>query len=201
MKVRIKNFNVNWLNIKNSCRTTVNMEESIKEPTDEWKKKLLICRHSPIRKGTVDWEWEKIPYCTSVHFCRHHIGCEKWVSTSREDRTGVKREDRKQTDFVRMEMEANIETLMNISERRLCTCADATTRKYWQAVLEAIKEYDENIYWACVPQCVRHGACIEMFSDFNFYETLMKDATMEEQTDIIKRYDKYNEFRNKQKKG
>ena len=41
-----------------------------------------------------------------------------------------------------MEMDANIQALINISEKRLCTCADPTTIKYWEAVLEAIKESD-----------------------------------------------------------
>ena len=94
-----------------------------------------------------------------------------------------------------MEMDANIQALLNISERRLCTCADSLTRKYWIAVLKAIKEYDEDIYWACVPQCVRCGSCVEPFSDCNYYENLMKEATSEEQTNIVKRYDYYNKRR------
>ena len=70
---------------------------------------------------------------------------------------------------VPMEMDANIQALINISLRRLCTCADPLTRKYWMAVLEAIREYDEDIYWVCVPQCVRHGGCVE-FKNCGFYE-------------------------------
>ena len=62
-------------------------------------------------------------------------------------------------------------------------------------MLEAIKEYDEDIYWACVPQCVRCGSCIEPFSECTYYEKLMADATVEEQTNIIKRYDYYNRKR------
>ena len=49
-------------------------------------------------------------------------------------------------NYVPMEMDANIQALINISAKRLCTCADPTTRKYWEAVLEAVKEYDEDIY-------------------------------------------------------
>lgn len=95
-----------------------------------------------------------------------------------------------------MEMDANIQALINISWRRLCTCADPTTRKYWEAVLEAIREYDENIYWACVPQCIRCGGCVE-FSNCGFYDTLMKDSQLEEQKVLKLRYDKYNQFRDK----
>ena len=197
MKTTIKNFNVNWLNIKNACRQTISMCDSEIEPTSEWKRKLLICRHSPIRIGSVLWKSEDVPFYVMGHIVRHNVGCTPFVSTSREDRTGIPRNERKQTDFVDMQMTANIEALINISERRLCTCADPTTRKYWEAVLEAIKEYDEDIYWACVPQCIRCGACVEPFGVCKVYENFSKQLTPEQQTDIMARYDAYNEYRAK----
>lgn len=195
MRTTIKNFNVNWLDIKNACRQTVSMGDSKLEPTSEWKRKLLICRHSPLRIGSVLWKSEDVPFYVMGHIVRHNVGCTPFVSTSREDRTGIPRNERKQTDFVNMQMTANIEALINISERRLCTCADPTTRKYWEAVLEAVKEYDEDIFWACVPQCVRCGSCVEPFSECNFYDNFSKNLTSEQQTDIMARYDAYNEYR------
>lgn len=197
MKITIKNFNVNWLDIKNACRQTVSMGDSKLEPTSEWKRKLLICRHSPLRIGSVLWKSEDIPFYVMGHIVRHNVGCTPFVSTSREDRTGVPRNERKQTDFVNMQMTANIEALINISERRLCTCADPTTRQYWEAVLEAIKEYDEDVYFACVPQCVRCGACVEPFSHCNFYSKFAKTLTPEQQTDIMQRYEAFEEYRAK----
>lgn len=197
MKTTIKNFNVNWLDIKNACRQTVSMGDSKLEPTSEWKRKLLICRHSPLRIGSVLWKSEDVPFYVMGHIVRHNVGCTPFVSTSREDRTGIPRNERKQTDFVDMQMTANIEALINISERRLCTCADPTTRKYWEAVLEAIKEYDEDIFWVCVPQCVRCGSCVEPFSECTFYDNFSKNLTPEQQTDIMARYDAYNEYRGK----
>ena len=195
MKTTIKNFNVNWLDIKNACRQTVSMGDSKLEPTSEWKRKLLICRHSPLRIGSVLWKSEDVPFYVMGHIVRHNVGCTPFVSTSREDRTGIPRNERKQTDFVDMQMTANIEALINISERRLCTCADPITRKYWEAVLEAVKEYDEDIFWSCVPQCVRCGSCVEPFSECNFYDNFSKNLTSEQQTDIMARYDAYNEYR------
>ena len=198
MKTTIKNFNVNWLDIKNACRQTVSMGDSKLEPTSEWKRKLLICRHSPLRIGSVLWKSEDVPFYVMGHIVRHNVGCTPFVSTSREDRTGIPRNERKQTDFVDMQMTANIEALINISERRLCTCADPTTRKYWEAVLEAVKEYDEDIFWACTPQCIRCGGCPETFSNCRYYENFAKTLTPEQQTDIMARYDAYNEYREKE---
>ena len=196
-KIRITEYNINWKKIKSACMTTISKEAGDKEPSSEWKRKLLLCEHSPIRRGTISWKFDEIPYCISTHFVRHHEGVEKWVSTSRADRTEIKdRSERTQMDMVQMEMEANIQALINISRKRLCTCADPLTRKYWQAVLEAIKEYDEDIYWACVPECIRCGGCPE-YKPCGFYDALMKDATIEEQKVLKLRYDKYNQFRSK----
>lgn len=195
MKVIIKDFNVDWRLIKNECRQTINMGDSNIEPNEEWKKKLLICRHSPLRIGTILIHIEDVPYYVMGHLVRHNVGVVPFVGTSREDRTNIKREERKQTDLVSMDLFVNIESLMNISERRLCNCADIETIKTWKAVIEEISKYDELLKWACVPQCVAHGSCIECFSDCKFYENLMKDATEEEQTNIVKRYEYYNRRR------
>lgn len=192
-KVKIVKFNVDWLFIKEACMATIGKEAG-KEPTKEWKRKLLLCQHSPIRRGVVSWKWEDIPFYSMGHFVRHHVGCTPFVSTSREDRTNVPRSERKQTDSVSMEMDANIQSLIDISRKRLCTSADATTRKYWKAVLEAIKEYDEDIYWACVPECIYRGGCPE-YKGCGFYEAFMKDATEEQKTNVTARYDYYNSRR------
>lgn len=198
-KVKITDFDVNWKKIKSGCMTTISKEAGDKEPPKEWKRKLLVCQHSPIRRSTISWKWEEIPYAISTHFARHHEGCEKMISTSREDRSGVDRHTRSQMQYVMMEMDANIQALISISAKRLCLCADPTTIKYWKAVLEAIKEYDETIAWAMVPQCVRTAGCCEPFGDCKYFENFAKTLTKEELTDIMVRYDKYNEYREKEK--
>ena len=197
IKTTIKKFNVDWQEIKNACRQTVGMADSSVEPTKEWKKKLLICRHSPIRLGTVLWKWSEIPFFVMGHFVRHNVGCTPFVQTSRSDRTNIPRETRKQTDPVSMEMDANIEGLINIAGRRLCTCADPTTREYTEDLREQIEKYDDTIAWAMVPQCVRAGGCCEPFSQCKYYENFAKTLSKEEQMDLVTRLDKYNEYRGK----
>ena len=194
-KVKITDYDIDWLKIKSACMTTISKQTG-KEPSQEWKRKLLICQHSPLRRGTISWKWEEIPYCISTHFVRHHEGCEKFVGTSRADRTEVKdRSQRTQMDCVPMEMDANIQAILNISEKRLCTCADPLTTEYWQDVLEAIKEYDEDIYWACVPSGIAHGGCTEPFSNCKMCNKILERMTPEDRLDIMKRYDAYNEYR------
>ncbi len=141
-KVHITYFNVDWFKIKSACMTTISKQAGDKEPSKSWKHKLLLAEHSPIRRGQVSWKWDEIPYAISTHFARHHEGCEKFIGTSREDRTGVDRTTRSQMDCVPMEMDANIQALINISWRRLCTCADPVTRRYWEALLEELRQYE-----------------------------------------------------------
>lgn len=192
--VKITDFDINWKKIKSACMTTISKAAGDKEPSDEWKRKLLLCEHSPIRRGSISWKWETIPYAISTHFARHHEGCEKFIGTERADRTEVKdRAERSQMNYVSMEMDANIQALINISAKRLCTSADPTTRQYWKAVLDAIKEYDENIFWACVPQCVRCGGCPE-YTNCGFFDKLAEGMTKEELLDVPTRYDKYHEI-------
>lgn len=199
IKVRVTDFNIDWKKIKSACMTTISKEAGDKEPSHEWKRKLFLCEHSPIRRGTISWKYDEIPYCISTHFVRHHEGVEKWVGTERADRTEIKdRSERSQMDTVPMEMEANIQALINISKKRLCTSADPLTRAYWIATLEAIKEYDEDIYWACVPECVRDGGCPE-YKPCGYYESLMKNESKETQMSLVKRYNVYNTKRNNKK--
>lgn len=192
---KITNFNVNWQAIKSACMTTISKQAGDKEPSKEWKRKLLICRHSPIRRGIISWKWENIPYAISTHFARHHEGCEKFIGTERTDRTNIDREQRSQMNYVPMEMDANIQALMSIAERRLCMCADPTTREYMEALVEEIRKYDEDIAWSLVPQCVRCGGCVEPFSNCQYYDGIY-DRIPEEARDIVmKRYDIYDKQR------
>lgn len=196
LKVTIKEFNVDWKLIKNECRQTVSMGESNIEPSEEWKKKLLICKHSPLRVGQILIHIENVPYYVMGHLVRHNVGITPYVGTSREDRTGIPREERKQTDLVSMDLLVNIESLMNISARRLCACADKETIRVWKEVLKAVKEYDEVIYWANVPQCIERGGCCEPFSHCKFYDNFADSKlTEKDKTNLMLRYNKYNSYR------
>ena len=192
---KITNFNVNWQAIKSACMTTISKQAGDKESSKEWKRKLLICRHSPIRRGIISWKWENIPYAISTHFARHHEGCEKFIGTERTDRTNIDREQRSQMNYVPMEMDANIQALMSIAERRLCMCADPTTREYMEALVEEIRKYDEDIAWSLVPQCVRCGGCVEPFSSCQYYDSIYDKIPEEARDTVMKRYDIYDKQR------
>lgn len=199
-KVTITDFQVNWQKIKSACMTTISKKAGDKEPSTEWKRKLLLCEHSPIRRGVISWKWDEIPYAMSTHFARHHEGCEKFIGTERSDRTGIPREERSQMNPVPMEMDANIQSIINISKKRLCTCADATTRQYWQSVIDAIEQYDKDVAWACVPEGIYRGGCPEGFSNCTLCNNIIKSMPEEDRLDPSKRYDAYHAYQKVLKK-
>lgn len=57
--MRINWISDSWKRVKNHCRTTVNKEFTDNEPTNDFKRNLLISEHSPIRLLEIDWTWEK----------------------------------------------------------------------------------------------------------------------------------------------
>jgi len=195
LEVKIVKWDVDWLEIKNLCRTTISMGDSKVEPTQEWKRKLLLAEHSPLRHSLITAEFKDIPYYVSTHLVRHHMGVEKYVGTSREDRTGVDRTKRRQTDPVTMRMDFNIQSLINISRKRLCTQADKQTILAWTMLLESIREYDENIYWACVPEGIRSCGCTEGFGKCSRCAQMLGGLQKEELFNVEKRYDEYNSKR------
>lgn len=152
-----------WRSVANAARTTINMEAGEGEPSSRWKRRILMSEHSPIRKMIYSWQWIDLPSWVSVHFVRHKIGAEHFVGTQRTDRTGSNRDNALQSAQVTHEEFDNVQALINMSRKRLCTQASPETRASWRLFLdEVVKENDPEVYVACVPECVyRNGLCPE----------------------------------------
>ena len=80
IKTKITKVQIDWTEIKNECRHTTNKEDTKVPATKEFIKKVLISEHSPIRLGKIKWSWDGIKSWVSVHFARHWLGWDKWVS-------------------------------------------------------------------------------------------------------------------------
>lgn len=159
-----------WRDVADAANTTINKEAGIKEPSSQWKRRMLLCEHSPIRQLFVKCKWYELKSWVSVHFVRHKIGIEHWVRTQRTDRTNINRDELPQSNAVEHEFMADAQAMINISRRRLCNQASKETREAWQAVLEAIKEKEPELYKACVPDCVYRGWCYE-FKSCGYHKT------------------------------
>ena len=66
MKVNLKYYRDYWQDIKDSTMNTIGKSTG-KYPTSDWKHKLLLSEHSPIRKLKISWRWEELKYWVSVH--------------------------------------------------------------------------------------------------------------------------------------
>lgn len=199
MKTKIKKIAVDWTEIKNECRHTDNKEDTFKEATEKFIKQLLISEHSPIRLARIKWSWDGIKSWISVHFARHWLGWEKWVSTQRTDRTGVNRDKSPQDTPVNMDVEANAQALINVSRYRLCKQASKETREYMMDLKASIKDAGQKeISDVMVPNCIYRMGCpefkccghIQKFYNFAFN----KGYCAADMQDIQLRYDLYNEF-------
>lgn len=162
MYVEIKNYNDNWMRVKECTLTTIKKNKGT-YPTSEWKSKILLAEHSPIREIQITAKFHDIPYWIVMHLVRHHIGITHYVSTQRTDRTNVDRTKLPQDNLVDYEFTANAQAIINISRKRLCNCASKETREAWKLFLFELEKYEPELVKSCVPECVYRGFCTEMF--------------------------------------
>jgi len=154
-----------WRRALNAARLTAGKKPLAKEPSDKWKAKMLLAEHSPIRLVEYDGIWHFIKMWITTHLVRHHEGIEKFVATQRVDRNpelaGMDRDELPQGLENTMMISANAQAIINISRKRLCTCASPETREAWKAMLEEIRKCDPVLVDKCVPECVYRGFCPE----------------------------------------
>ena len=154
----------NWQDVKDSTMNTIGKTTGI-YPSSEWKKKILLSEHSPIRRIKFYWRWKDLKYWVSVHIVRHKIGIEHWISTQRTDRTGVDRDELPQGTLINHACEADAQALINISRKRLCNCASKETRVAWQEVKDKIAIVEPEMANVMVRECIyRNGLCPEFKS-------------------------------------
>ena len=174
-----------WIRVVNAARRTRGLQPIDHEPSDKFKKKILLAEHSPIRLLEYDFTIENIRQWVSVHLVRHHEGCEKFVHSQREDiNQEIEHITQKVIESLRdvgllnagwsvrdylfqgqpndMDMSCNAQAFINISRKRLCKgCPSLETRRTWEIVIEMLSEIDPILASKCVPECIYRGFCPE----------------------------------------
>jgi hypothetical protein len=182
MRVELLGVKGTWREIANSARTTAGKDAGEGEPSSSWKRRMLMCEHSPIRQLELKWKWMSLKTWISTHFVRHHNGIDHWVESQRPDRTGS-RENRDETPQgapVNHECKGNAQAIINISRKRLCGQAMPETRQAWQAFLDSFRDTEPELYSACVPECVyRNGLCPE-FNTCAYFRTFEFETALAE---------------------
>lgn len=154
-----------WTDVLNAARFTQRKEPLDKEPSDDFKRKIIRAEHSPLRCLMFNIDFYDIPYYVSVHLVRH-IHAQPFVSTSRPDIDGKMkpRDEQKKTDPVNMRLFLNAQEIINISKARLCSKAEKETRSIWHYVIRELAKQEPILAGACVPSCIYRGFCPEMKS-------------------------------------
>lgn len=194
MKTKILKIKGDWQEVVDDCRATVGKEPLGKEPSEDFKTKILISEHSPIRDISVKWRWENMPHWITVHWARHKW--EKFIRTQRSDRTGVNRDNLSQSEPQDFTGEANVQHLIDTMRKRLCRQASPETRKYAEDFKTTLNHYEPEIAEVLVPNCVYRGGCPEM-NNCGFYERIFEEECGVVSTDIRSRYKSYNRYFNK----
>jgi len=170
MKITVRQL-VWWDVAKECALATIGKKPITPMPSKEWIAKALLSQHSPIRAVQYLITLEDIPYAMMGHFVRHKIGFEPFVCTSREDRTGVPRNERSQMDLVSMKVLINAQGLINVSKKRLCNKADSLTKQIWLGVRSEIRKTDPILADKMQPQCVSDGCQCREFEPCGFHKS------------------------------
>lgn len=203
MKVIILNYADDWQIIKDNALFTIHKFGGGQYPSQDWKRRILLAEHSPIRSGRLIIEVHDVPSYVIGHIVRHNIGFMPFVATLRSDRTEYadgKTPDRNTPNSVRFE--GNYQSFINISRKRLCGQASEKTREFWSAVMAAVAEYVPELYFVCVPECVYRGGCPEFNMCLgktwvNFYNRLRDKGLLESAfLSLPKRYEEWHRFKN-----
>lgn len=131
-------------------------------PSDEWKRKLVASEHSPLRELWFGIHMV-IPYWVSVHFVRHHVGCNHYVQSQRNDRQNkYDRNKAPQDELVSHVMSINGQQLVYMAHKRLCNQASPETRAVMQQIVDEVIKTNPEFKDDLVPLCeYRGGLCTE----------------------------------------
>ena len=155
-----------WIEVKRRALITMYGKGlgDIKAPDSDWKHRILLARHSPIRYLRYSFLIQDIPSNIATHLCRH-THAQPFVSSLRNDRQDVMDGDSApRSTPVNMIWDLNAESLMIVANKRLCNLSSETTRLAVRAMCALALDATPEFAGLLVPMCEYHGGrCHEMF--------------------------------------
>ena len=197
-----------WSRALNAARRTIGKPPLNKEPSDNWRKMVIMAEHSPIKLVEYLISFKDLRQWVGVHLLRHEHML-PFIHSQRVDRRedidsltervmSIIEEDVKSDESFNkrdylfqgepndQDFVVNAQTLINISRKRLCHCASKETREAWVAVKEAIKEFDPIMASFMVPNCIYRSRCPEM-NTCGYYKTDKFKKELDEYWNLINR--------------
>lgn len=192
MNTEILKIKGDWQEVVDDCRSTVGKPPLGREPSETFKKNILIAEHSPIRDITVKWKWPGIKSWVATHWVRHKWEC--FVRSQRSDRTGVDRDKLPQDAPVDFTGEANAQALIDTMRKRLCYQASPETRSYAEDLKVKLRDVQPEMSDVLVPNCVYRCGCPEMQS-CGLWDSMVKQTEGAVTSHRInERYEAYNRY-------
>lgn len=154
-----------WLWAKQCALVTVGLHAKT-PPRFSWMEDSLEARHSYIRELRFGFYLSNVPYYVAMHLVRHHVGCQPYVRTQRNDRqSGYDRTAARQDAPVDMIWSMNAESLMTIANKRLCNKAAPETKSIVEMMCDEVDKKCIEFRKQLVPMCDYYGGvCHEMNS-------------------------------------
>lgn len=190
-KTEILKVKGDWEEVADDARSTVGKAELGHEPSEKFKRGMLLAEHSPIRDIAIKWRWKDIPHWVGVHWVRHKWEC--FVRTQRSDRTGVDRSKLPQDQPQTFVGEANCQALIDTMRKRLCYQASPETREYAEDLKAAIHGVQPELSDVLVPNCIYRCGCPEM-NCCGLFRRLCEEDIDCASSNIQTRYDAYNKI-------
>lgn len=174
-----------WMECKR--RALVTMGKNVTTPpTDEWKRKILRARHSPIRYLQFSFYLKDIPSWVSVHLVRH-VHAQPYVKSQRNDRqTEYDRTKAPQDSPVDMIWDVNGEELLTICNKRLCYKASKETRDVVYKMTQLVAETNPEFVPFMVPMCFHMNMSCPEFEPCGMYNVRILNWKVDEAEDIRK---------------
>lgn len=190
MKTEILKIKGDWEEVVNDCRVTVAKPPLGKEPSDKFKRDILISEHDPIRDIEIKFRWRNIPYWIAMHW-KTHIWRSR-TNTQRNDRqTSYDRRKAPQDALVDFVGDPNVQHLIDSWRKRLCRMAAPETREYAEDFKIVVHDPEPQISDVLVPNCIYRCGCPEP-SGCQWYQNMCEQYPDLASTEIQKRYDAYN---------
>lgn len=191
MEVKVEQ-ETEWKRALNAARTTIGKDPVDKNPSGLWEARVLLAEHAPIKLVEYKISFKQLKQWVGVHLLRHGFQI-PMIHSQRGDRRDLSKEYPKIEEVYNLlkddltnpslrdclpqgtpndqDFYVNAQTLINISRKRLCSCASKETREAWQLVKQAVTEIDPIMGSKMVRECIYRGFCPEMFPACKYCQT------------------------------
>jgi len=188
-----------WEDVKEAALTTIHKNYSGGEITPEWKEKILLSGHSPIRELIIKIKFSDIPRWIADQLVRHNVGVNNYMGTGRSDRIGIPRSEQTMEMLTEFKQTYNGQSFLHMTRTRMCIgSVSKETRELIETLVKKLAEFEPELALFCTPPCIYNGGCKEVFGGCNhlktFHTSLYGKSYKDEFLNLLDRYKTYRYY-------